>query len=134
MDDAINIVNDNELIVKGSCCICRNVHKYVAQDQLNFLVMRPLLIIFPPCSIPYHNRLHLLCKSQKCYTLLQKLSVFMSHAIPYCGLGSVVGIVIGYGLHSLGIESWWGRDFLHLSWPALWPTQPPLQWLLGTGG
>jgi len=124
MDDAINIVNDNEVIVKGYCCIHRNVPKYVAQDQLNFLVTRPLLIIFPPCSIPYHNRLHLLCKSQKCYT------VFMSHAIPYCGLGSVVGIAIGYGLDGLGIESRWGRNFPHLSRPSLGPTQPPVQWVL----
>jgi len=61
MDDSINIVTDNEVIVIRSCCIYRNVPKYVAQDQLNFLVMRPLLIIFPPCSILYHNRLHLLC-------------------------------------------------------------------------
>jgi hypothetical protein len=31
----------------------------------------------------------------------------------------------------LGIESWWGRDFLCLSRLALGPTQPPVQWVLG---
>ena len=38
-----------------------------------------------------------------------------------CGPGSVVGIVTGYGLDGLGIESRWGRDFPHLSRPALGP-------------
>jgi len=29
------------------------------------------------------------------------------------GRDSVVGIATRYGLHGLGIESWWGLDFLH---------------------
>jgi hypothetical protein len=48
-----------------------------------------------------------------------------------CGAGSIVGIATGYGRHGPGIESQWGRDFLHLSRPALGPTQPPVQWVLG---
>ena len=39
------------------------------------------------------------------------------------GPGSVVGIATGYGLDGPGIESRWGRDFPHLSRPALGPTQ-----------
>jgi hypothetical protein len=50
------------------------------------------------------------------------------------GPGSVVGIETGYGLDGPGIESQWGRDFRHLSRPALGPTQPPVQWALCLSG
>jgi len=64
-----------------------------------------------------------------CYFLL------FSHAhVIKGGPGSVLGIVTGYGLDGPGIESQWGRDFLHLSKPALGSNQPPLQWVQGLSG
>jgi len=42
-----------------------------------------------------------------------------------------VGIATRYGLDGPGIESRWGRDFPHLSRPALGPTQLPIQLLPG---
>ena len=43
----------------------------------------------------------------------------------------VVITVTRYRLDGPGFEFWWGRDFLHLSSLALWPMQPPMQWVLG---
>jgi hypothetical protein len=48
-----------------------------------------------------------------------------------CRPGSSVSIATGYGLDGPGIESRWGQDFLHLSRPALRPTQSPVQWVPG---
>jgi len=45
------------------------------------------------------------------------------------GPGSSVGIATGYGLDGPGIESRCGRDFQHLSRPALGPAQAPVQWI-----
>ena len=47
------------------------------------------------------------------------------------GRGSSVGLATHYGLDGPGIESRWGRDFPHLSRPALRPSQPPVQWVPG---
>jgi len=49
--------------------------------------------------------------------------------MPKNGSGSSVGTATGYGVDGTGIESRWGRDFLHLSRPALGPTQLPVQWV-----
>jgi hypothetical protein len=51
----------------------------------------------------------------------------------YHGPDSSVGIATRYGLDSPGIESRWGRDFLHSSRPPLGPTQPPVQWVKRPG-
>ena len=49
---------------------------------------------------------------------------------PY-GCDDSVGTAAGYGLDGPRIDSRWGREFPHLSRPALRPTQPPVQWVPG---
>ena len=57
--------------------------------------------------------------------------LFQKHHVSYSGPGSVVRMATGYGVDGLGIEFRWGRNFPHLSGPALGPTQPPVQWVTG---
>ena len=45
--------------------------------------------------------------------------------------GSVDTIATGYGVGGPGIESRWGRDFLHPSRTSLGPIQSPIQWIPG---
>jgi len=47
------------------------------------------------------------------------------------GRDCAVGIATRYGLDGPGIEYRWGRDFPHPSRPAVGPTQPSVQWVLG---
>jgi hypothetical protein len=49
-------------------------------------------------------------------------------------VGSAIGIVTVYGLddRGVGVESWYGQNFLFTSSrPALGRTQPPIQWVPG---
>jgi hypothetical protein len=59
------------------------------------------------------------------------LLIYQFDNISYNRPGSSVGIATAYGLDGPGIESRWGRDFPHLSRPALRPTQPPVQRIPG---
>jgi hypothetical protein len=42
---------------------------------------------------------------------------------------NIFSIATGYGLEGPGIQSQWGRNFLHRSRPTLGTTQPPFKWV-----
>ena len=65
------------------------------------------------------------------YNILFKLN--LNYSTSSSGPGSSVGI-INYGLHEPGIESWYVRDFQHLSTQALGNSQPPVQQVKGLPG
>jgi hypothetical protein len=85
-------------------CVLNYYHRVAIQLQLN---------------ISYHIVSHQ-------YTI--KHQHFLIFTYTTCvGRRSSVGIATGYGLDDQGIEFRWGRDFTHLSRPALGPAQPPVQ-------
>jgi len=55
----------------------------------------------------------------------------LSLTLHLTGRDSSVGVATRYGLGGPDIGSRWGRDFPHLSRPALGPTQPSVQRIPG---
>ena len=61
-----------------------------------------------------------------------KLSLFVLNSSKHIlGQDGSVDMATCYGLDGPEIESRWGRDFSHLSRPALGPTQAAVQWVPG---
>jgi hypothetical protein len=71
---------------------------------------------------PIHMAIFRLLREEVLYNIVQ----LYYNYITCHGPGSSVGIATGYGLDGPVIESRWGRDFPHLSRPALGHTQPPV--------
>ena len=64
-------------------------------------------------------------------TVLLGITIFTKLVIKNVGWDSAVGIATHYGLDNPGSNPGGGRDFPHLSRPALVPTHPPIEWLPG---
>ena len=61
--------------------------------------------------------------------LLYYYYCYYYYTVRYVGQENLVVIATRYGSEGPRIDSWWGRDFLHPSRPALEPTQPPIEWV-----
>jgi hypothetical protein len=59
--------------------------------------------------------------------MLQTPTHYTAHSERLVGRDSSVGTATRYGLVGPGIESWWGKDFPHVSRPALGLTHPTIQ-------
>jgi hypothetical protein len=70
------------------------------------------------------------CECDLCW-LASVDAFFVGYLNPQWGRDSSIGIATRNGLDGLGIESRCGRNFPHLSRPALSPTEPPIQWVTG---
>jgi hypothetical protein len=89
------------------------------------LTTHPLLVLRSKNRV-----LVLQCCSRGARTFLKMENFAVGRRRP-SGPRSSVGIATRCGLDGLGIESRWGRDFLHMSRPVLGPTQPPVKWVPG---
>jgi hypothetical protein len=77
------------------------------------------------------QKLSLSVRNSVCVTINFRLFINVRVYCDFRGPGSSVGIATGYGLDGPGMGSRWGRDFPHLSRPALGLIEPPVQWVPG---
>jgi hypothetical protein len=105
----------------------RNSAASIAIGVLHRSVLIPTPLVHQ--AVPYH-----------CDWALRFIAMYTNHMrmgehwfnfgflrIIFVGRDSSVGIATLYRLEGPGIESWWGRDFLHPFRRALGPTRPPMQ-------
>jgi hypothetical protein len=102
------------------------MHFYFFKSAVCLAFVSKLLLQTCLSNILFHqdNKFYNKYKSSKTKEKFSVLNCLSSE-----GRHSSVGIATGYGLDCPGIESRWGREFPHLSRPAVGSTQPPIQWV-----
>jgi len=109
------------------CVVCVNMQYCMTVGRISHSVNGS----FPP-YLSFHFRISLVLSGRFNRELMLKCSLhLLTLRVPSRGRDSSVDIATRYGLDGPGIESRWGRDFPYPSTPALGPTQPLIQWVLG---
>jgi len=113
--------------------------------RIVFRAVTPFRLLYPEDGGNTPHRSSLTCQNTAVFIITAKRTSDTAQDINVCVLregstsfvyvclawsrDSSVGTATRYGLDGPGIESRWGRDFPHLSRPALRLTQPPVQWI-----
>jgi hypothetical protein len=121
--NSYNIMHGHYSLHKLVTCVPRNLaYSFTISTMLYVQVQLPVFADPQSCldSVSYRPWAEILTNRTTCCNSV--------------GRNSSVGIATRYGMGGPGIESRWGRDFLHPSRPALGPTQPPTQWIPGLSG
>jgi hypothetical protein len=99
-----------------------NITPLISQDILALTVEQETYCNLP-VSLIFWNAYNF-SKFRDCR--IKKISSYSTEDV---GRDSIVGIGTCYRQDGLGIESRWGREFLHLCRATLGPIWPPIQWV-----
>jgi hypothetical protein len=109
---------------KPATCICSEINPVRLIQSYFFEILSNIIF---PCTRESNtvNTLHRFPSlTLSPVKIIQKFLYFVGRDIIAC-------LDTRYGLDGPGFELRWGRDFPHIPWPAVGPTQPPVQWVPG---
>jgi hypothetical protein len=121
-----NIIGKNKIYFQPSHMF-RQIDCHLQGTCNSDIYPRKMAIYLPKHM--YGLKIYLILTNNLVHLLVLEYTRISFIIIKGMGRDSIVGIATRYGLVSPGIESRWGRDFMHPSRTAVQATQPPPQWV-----